>query len=119
MAETAKKKLVIKKNIFLIFQELYFVKSWVFFALRSVHLDALSYQKLFWIIFKIFHHQGIFFFGGGGGVKKLPDMKKGQKIPKEKNLTRGQNGKRTWVVEVLSSYVVLLKTLYYLVQYGG
>ena len=78
----------------------------VFFALHSVHQDAsfeLS-KTVFGQFFKFFIIKGV------GGVQKLPNVeKKVEKIViKKKFFNRGQNGTRKWVVEVLSSHVVLL-----------
>ena len=46
------------------------------------------------------------------GGSKLPDMEKKVRKKKKNNQIRGQNGTRKWLVEVLSSHVVLSKTLY-------
>ena len=71
--------------VFFLLQEPYFVKSWVFFALCSVHQNTsfeLS-QTVFWTIFQIFHHMVIW-----RDQKVTRHRKRSKKIP-QKNSNRG------------------------------
>ena len=73
----------------------------------------LSHQTTFGNIFKFFTIGMVRYGQKLHGVEKKNNIFFNKNISKLKNQTRKKNGTRKWVVEIVSSQVVLLDTVYY------